>query len=70
MTLRLLRMAWRQRQQGNPKPLRFLLSNARYGLTHWRCPGCGSRKGPTLKRRCGNCAAKSMLKAIFGEEYP
>ena len=70
MTLRLLAMAWRMRREGNPKPLRHLLSVARYGITHWRCPRCGRLKGPTLRRSCEKCAAQALLRAVFKEEYP
>ena len=69
MTLRLLRMAYRQHRLGNDKPLKYMASIAWFGLTHWRCR-CGRFKGPTLRKLCERCRTASLLRGIFGTEYP
>lgn len=70
MTIRLLRMAWRQHREGNNKPLQFIASRAWIGLTHWHCFKCRKWKGPTLRRYCEDCAAANVIRNIFGQEYP
>ena len=61
-------LSLRHAKRGNFRPARLFIRNAGYGLTHWRCVRCNTRKGPTVYRLCDKCAVDNLFRYLFDEE--